>query len=115
MEAIVMGVSGLVVIPLLLGLLVYLFWVSSIPVLVAAGRRLSRGRLSSEGAFVLAAVLMAFVLFIPYVRIIAGLGIAALGAGANTRDRLSVRSYKACRSAAGSDLSSVTSDSSGDS
>ena len=84
--AIPVGLVGLAALPMLGVLVLYLLWASSIPSLIVVGRRLSRGRLSAEGAFLLSAVLMVLLLLIPYVRIVVGLGAIALGAGVKTKD-----------------------------
>ena len=76
------ALAGAAVFPVVLLALLYLVSTAPVPVLVALGRFLGRGRLSSYGAFVLPAIPLGVLLLVPYVGAGAGLVVLALGAGA---------------------------------
>ena len=89
--AVAMALAGLAAVPLMLLAVLILVSTVPVPVLIALGRLLSRGRLSSYGAFVLPAVPLALLLPVPYVGIVTGLGLLALGAGTRGRERTGER------------------------
>ena len=79
------GLFLLVLGPFIVLLLLYIAVVGPVPVLIAAGRGLSRGRLDSYGAFLVSAlllgVLLAVLAWVPYASFAAAACVVVLGMG----------------------------------
>jgi len=83
--AIGLTLFGLAMAPLVVLWLLFLVLTAPLPVLIFAGRVVSRGRLSDYGAFVLPVIpLAALLLWVPYAGLGAGVVLLALGAGARS-------------------------------
>ena len=83
--AVAIALAGLAAVPLVGLALLFLVSTAPLPVLIVLGRLISRNRLSFYGSFTLPAVPLALLLLVPYMGIVTGVVVLALGAGAQAR------------------------------
>ena len=87
LTAVAAGLVTLVILPLVLYLVVTTAVPALVPVLIVAGRRIGRGRLNDYAAFLVAAVVLALFMLVPYAGEVIAIGVVALGTGVSDRER----------------------------